>query len=125
MAKKVLITGAGGFIGGFLAAEALNRGYETWAAVRATTSRKFLDDDRIHFIELDFTDEQALHNTLAQHVAEHGAWDYVVHNMGVTKATNYLDFERVNYGYLRLMAETLRDIDAVPAVSVSWGPATR
>ena len=116
MAKKVLITGAGGFIGGFLVAEALNRGFETWAAVRATTSRKFLDDDRIHFIELDFTDEQALHNTLAQHVAEHGAWDYVVHNMGVTKATNYLDFERVNYGYLRLMAETLRDIDAVPAV---------
>ena len=116
MDKRVLITGAGGFIGGFLVGEALSRGYETWAAVRATTSRKFLTDERIHFIELDFTDEQALHDTLAAHVAEHGAWHYVVHNMGVTKATNYLDFERVNYGYLRLMAETLRDIDAVPEV---------
>lgn len=116
MDKRVLITGAGGFIGGFLVGEALSRGYETWAAVRATTSRKFLTDKRIHFIELNFTDEQALHDTLAAHVAEHGAWHYVVHNMGVTKATNYLDFERVNYGYLRLMAETLRDIDAVPEV---------
>ena len=116
MDKKVLITGAGGFIGGFLVAEALSRGYETWAAVRATTNRKFLTDERIHFIELDFTDEQALHDVLAAHVAEHGRWDYVVHNLGLTKATNYLDFERVNYSYLRLLAETLRDIDAVPEV---------
>ena len=28
--KKILITGASGFIGGFLVKEALNRGYETW-----------------------------------------------------------------------------------------------
>lgn len=116
MSKKVLITGAGGFIGGFLVAEALERGYETWAAVRATTSRQFLNDERIRFIELDFTDEQALHDTLATHVAEHGRWQHVVHNLGLTKATNYLDFERVNYGYMQLLAQTLRQIDAVPDV---------
>ena len=28
---KILITGASGFIGGFLVKEALRRGYETWA----------------------------------------------------------------------------------------------
>ena len=72
MAKKILITGAGGFIGGFMVAEALKRGYETWAAVRATTSRVFLQDERIHFIELDFTDGDALAQTIGQHVAEHG-----------------------------------------------------
>lgn len=114
--KRILITGAGGFIGGFLVAEALARGYETWAAVRATTNRNFLTDERIHFIELDFTDEQLLRDTLEAHMQEHGAWDYVVHNMGVTKATNYLDFERVNYGYMSLLASTLRDLDAVPRV---------
>ena len=32
--KKILITGASGFIGGFLVKEALERGYETWAGVR-------------------------------------------------------------------------------------------
>ena len=53
------MTGAGGFIGGFIVAEALKRGYETWAAVRRTTNREFLQDERIHFIELDFTDELA------------------------------------------------------------------
>gem|GEM_PF-6406912 len=28
--RKILITGASGFIGGFLVEEALRRGYETW-----------------------------------------------------------------------------------------------
>jgi len=55
MSKSILITGAGGFIGGFLVEEALKRGYDTWAAVRATTSREFLKDERIHFIELNYS----------------------------------------------------------------------
>ena len=112
--KKILITGAGGFIGGYLVAEALERGYETWAAVRSTTSREFLTDERIHFIELDFTDEQKLTATLRTHVEKCGAWDYVVHNLGATKCTNYLDFERINYGYLRALVEALRAINAIP-----------
>ena len=65
MAKKILITGAGGFIGGFMVAEALKRGYETWAAVRATTSREFLKDERIHFIELDYSNSDTLRTQLS------------------------------------------------------------
>ena len=49
---KILITGASGFIGSFIAEEALNRGMETWVAVRATSSRRYLKDSRLHFIEL-------------------------------------------------------------------------
>ncbi|MBR1803416.1 MAG: NAD(P)-dependent oxidoreductase [Muribaculaceae bacterium] len=112
--KKILITGAGGFIGGYLVAEALKRGYETWAAVRSTTSREFLQDERIHFIELDFTDEERLTATLRDHVQQHGRWDHVVHNLGATKCTNYLDFERINHGYLRALVEALREIQAIP-----------
>ncbi len=116
MTKKILITGAGGFIGGFIVQEAINRGYETWAAVRKSTNRKFLADERIHFIELDFTDADALRSTLQQHVAEHGKWHYVVHNLGATKATNYIDFENINYYYMKLLVDTLKDIEAVPEV---------
>ena len=109
MAKKILITGAGGFIGGFIVEEALRRGYETWAAVRKTTNREFLQDSRIHFIELDFTDGQALKAALQQAIAESGGkWHYVVHNLGATKAANYIDFERINYGYMRLLVEPLK-----------------
>lgn len=114
--KKILITGAGGFIGGFMVAEALERGHEVWAAVRATTSRRFLTDARIHFIELDFTDPDALEATLASHVAAHGPWHYVVHNLGATKCNNFADFNTINCGYLRLLTDTLRHIGAVPEV---------
>lgn len=113
---KILITGAGGFIGGHLVTEALERGHEVWAAVRATTSREFLSDERIHFIVLDFTSDEALERVLGEHISTHGPWDYVVHNLGATKAANYLDFERVNYGYMRLLVDTLRGLNALPRV---------
>ena len=114
--KSILITGAGGFIGGFLVEEALKRGYDTWAAVRSTTSREFLQDKRIRFIELDYTDPTRLEEILRDHAAQWGKWDYIVHNLGVTKSTNYLDFERVNHGYLRALVDALRATGLTPDV---------
>jgi len=114
--KSVLITGAGGFIGGFLVEEALRRGHDVWAAVRSTTSREFLQDERIHFIELDYEDSDKLEETLRTHASECGRWDYIVHNLGVTKSTNYLDFERVNYGYLRTLVDALEATETTPDV---------
>ena len=52
---KILITGASGFIGSFIVEEALKQGMETWAAVRRSSSRQYLQDGRIHFIELDLS----------------------------------------------------------------------
>jgi len=116
MKKNILITGAGGFIGGFLVEEALKRGYETWAAVRSTTSREFLTDERIHFIQLDYSDQEKLEQTLREHLQQHGRWDCIVHNLGVTKSTNYLDFEQVNYGFLRNLVDALQDTGMTPDV---------
>ena len=53
--SKILITGASGFIGSFIVEEALERGLEVYAAVRKTTNRKYLTDQRIHFIELNLS----------------------------------------------------------------------
>ena len=47
---KILITGASGFIGSFIVEEALKRGFETWAAVRKSSSKAYLQDERINFI---------------------------------------------------------------------------
>lgn len=93
---KILITGASGFIGGFLVQEALNRGYETWAGIRASSSREHLQDDRIHFIDLKYEDPLALFNQLADYAFENGAWDYIIHNAGLTKALDKKDFFRIN-----------------------------
>lgn len=89
---KILITGASGFIGSFIVEEALRRGLETWAAIRPTSSRTYLTDPRIHFIELDFRSEERLTEQLSGH-----QFDYVVHAAGATKCLNPDDFYRINY----------------------------
>ena len=88
---KILITGASGFIGSFIVEEALRRGFETWAAVRGTSSRQFLTDNRIHFIELDFSSETQMTEQLRGL-----QFDYVVHAAGVTKCLDKADFHRIN-----------------------------
>ncbi|MDE6378748.1 MAG: NAD(P)-dependent oxidoreductase [Duncaniella sp.] len=107
--KTVLIVGAGGFIGGFIAAEALRRGYETWAGVRESTSRRYLTDPRLKFITLDYDNPERLREQLDGH-----RWDYIVYNLGATKCVNFLDFNRINYVYLRDFTETLIEVGAVP-----------
>lgn len=95
-ADKILITGASGFIGGFLVEEALKRGYEVWAGVRAHSSRQHLQDERIRFIDLDYAHEQALDKQLEAFAQEHGGWRYVIHNAGLTKTTDKALFYEVN-----------------------------
>ena len=62
--KTILIIGAGGFIGGFIAREALNRGYQVWVAVRESTSRRYLDDPRLNFVVLDYDNSDLMGATL-------------------------------------------------------------
>ncbi len=88
---NILITGASGFIGSFIVEEALHRGFDVWAAVRGTSSRRYLQDPRIHFIELDLSSYDVLCGQLASH-----KFDYVVHAAGVTKCLHAADFGRVN-----------------------------
>lgn len=89
--KKILITGASGFIGSFIVQYALEKGLETWAAVRHTSSKRYLQDSRIHFIELDLSSQKQLEKALAGH-----QFDYVVHAAGLTKALRKDDFFSVN-----------------------------
>ena len=88
---KILITGASGFIGSFIVEEALRRGFETWAAVRGSSSRQFLTDNRINFIELNLSSEELLTEQLRGL-----QFDYVVHAAGVTKCLDKQDFHRIN-----------------------------
>lgn len=108
------MVGAGGFAGGFMVSEGLRRGYEVWAGVRATTSRKWLDDERIRFLELDFDKPHGWAECLRAALPEGEKWDYIVYNLGATKVVRYLDFNRINYEYLRDFTNALKLAGMVP-----------
>ena len=102
---KILITGASGFIGSFIVEEALKRGFETWAAVRGSSKKDFLQDERIHFIELNLSSQEQLEDQLKDHV-----FDYVVHAAGVTKCLNTADFRRINTEGTKNLVRALQNL---------------
>ena len=112
--KQILITGASGFIGSFLVEEALRRNWRVWAGIRKTSSREYLQDERISFIDLNYSDKDKLKQQIENHRDNFGKWDYVIHNAGVTKCLNPEDFEKVNYRFTRNLIEALQETGATP-----------
>lgn len=108
------MVGAGGFAGGFIVAEGLRRGYEVWAGVRESTSRQWLADPRIKFLNLDFSRPESLAAALSTALPAGEKWDYIVYNLGATKVTRYADFSRINYDYLRHFTTALKSAEMVP-----------
>jgi nucleoside-diphosphate-sugar epimerase len=102
---KILITGASGFIGSFIVEEALRRGFDTWAAVRKSSSKEYLKDERINFIELNLSSLEQLTEQLRPH-----QFDYVVHAAGVTKCLNKRDFSRINTEGTIHLVEALQEL---------------
>ena len=102
---KILITGASGFIGSFIVEEALKRGFETWAAMRKSSSKAYLQDERIKFIELNLNSKEQLVEQLRGK-----DFDYVVHAAGVTKCLNKADFHRINTEGTKNLVEALIEL---------------
>ena len=109
-----MITGASGFIGGFLVKEALQRGYDVWAGIRQDSSHENLQDERIRFIHLKYDDKDALIAQLCEVAATWGKWHYVVHNAGITKTLHACEFYKVNVDYMHRLIEALATAGCKP-----------
>ena len=111
---KILVTGASGFIGSFIVEKGLTEGHVIWAGMRATSSRNYLQDSRIRFVELDMEHPEILRPQLAACKAEFGGWDVIVHAAGATKCIRREDFFRTNTEGTRHFVDALRELDMAP-----------
>lgn len=121
--KKILITGASGFVGSWLVEEALSRDLEVYAGIRHSSSKQFLRDSRLKFAELNFEDKAGLREVLQAH-----RFDYIIHNAGLVNAVKLNDFWRVNFQYVTHLTEALENLIPKKFTFISslaaYGPAS-
>ncbi|MBQ0056110.1 MAG: NAD(P)-dependent oxidoreductase [Bacteroidales bacterium] len=103
---KILVTGASGFVGSHVVHLALKLGHEVWAAVRKTSSRQWLTDPGIRFV--DFQEISEITDT----------FDAVIWCAGITKALKDEEFETVNYFQMRKCVEAMRQSGHLPRIFV-------
>ena len=107
--KKILITGASGFIGSFIVEDALKKDLIVYAGIRESSSKKYLQDNRINFINLDFSDKDGLIK-----IIKDNKFDYIVHNAGLTKAKKKDDFDIVNFQYTKNFIDAIVASGSIP-----------
>ncbi|MEO1627730.1 MAG: NAD(P)-dependent oxidoreductase, partial [Bacteroidota bacterium] len=121
--KKVLVTGASGFVGGFLVEECLKRGLEVFAAVRPSSDLTYLQDQRIQCLQVNLADVEAMTALFRQH-----QFDYFIHNAGLTKGSREAMF-KVNTqlcdNILKALQEGIPDLKKFVFISslAAYGPA--
>src|SRR5689334_8065859 len=94
MKKKVLITGASGFIGFHLIEAALKRGLAVCAAVRPGSAIDHLKSYDLEYCELDYTNEALLTEQLTA-----TGCDYIIHAAGATRAGSQEAYNTINATY--------------------------
>ncbi|MCF6183069.1 MAG: NAD(P)-dependent oxidoreductase [Bacteroidales bacterium] len=108
--KKILITGASGFIGGFLVEEALKNNYTVYAGIRETSNLQYLQDKRINFFKANLSSKESIKENLLKV----GKFDYIIHNAGATKTCDKKMFNRVNFEFTKNFIEVLYETNNIP-----------
>ncbi|RLD54388.1 MAG: NAD(P)-dependent oxidoreductase [Bacteroidetes bacterium] len=108
--KKVLITGASGFIGSFLVEEALKEGYDVYAGIRESSNLRYLTNPKINYVYIDFSNKESLKKQLVKI----DKFDFIIHCAGVTKTCNKKLFDIVNYQYTKNLIDALLETSKVP-----------
>jgi nucleoside-diphosphate-sugar epimerase len=89
--KKVLITGATGFIGGYITKAAVDRGWQVYTGVRKNSNLDYIKDLNVEFVELNLNDTSSLEGMLMELNP-----DIVIHNAGLTKSNTQEELNFVN-----------------------------
>ena len=87
---KVLLTGANGFVGSFLAAALLQKGYDVYCFVRSTSNLRWIADLDLNFIYGSLLDKKSIKTAIKDK-------NYIFHLAGITKTNNAEDYNTGNY----------------------------
>ena len=124
MKKKLLITGASGFLGYHLIEAALLQEYEVYAGVRKSSNTVHLDKNRVTVIEIDMADINCIKSILEQH-----GINYIIHAAALTSAKTESTYNFSNAILTRNLAiaaaEALTDIQKFVFISslAALGPS--
>lgn len=94
--KKLLITGASGFVGSHLTEAAKAQGYHIYSLVRRSSDTSLLQKLDIQLLEADLTDLPTLEQVFKKLQNQGVQFDQVVHAAAVTNAPDWETFEKVN-----------------------------
>jgi nucleoside-diphosphate-sugar epimerase len=108
--KKILITGSTGFIGSFLVEEAIRRGYEVYAGMRATSNKQFLPSQGVTLFQMDFSDADKLKKVMK----EGPHFDFIIHNAGLTKTPKQSEYYSVNSQNTKKFVDAIRESGKKP-----------
>ena len=104
--KRVLVTGAGGFIGRYLQEEGHRRGHEVYGSYRNKHEESFLEGGTKGFY-LEFSEREALIERLKEFAAKTGGFEYVIHCAGVTKPDRIEEFYIGNVEFTEFFIQAL------------------
>jgi len=99
MKKKVLITGASGFVGSHLVEAAVKEDFDVFAAIRSSSNIKHLASLPVTWVTLSMSDVKQLTAELAEQ-----QYNFIIHCAGSTKAKTESDYNYVNAELSRNLA---------------------
>jgi nucleoside-diphosphate-sugar epimerase len=106
MKKRVLITGAGGFIGGFLQKEGLQRQHDVYGSYRSPAEEELLRGGTKKFF-LEFSERDKLYQRLEKFAKDTGGFEYVIHCAGVTRPDKIEEFYKGNVEFTEFFIDAL------------------
>jgi len=106
MRKKVLITGASGFVGYHLVAAAVNAGMNVHAAVRSSSKTEQLQQFNVRYVTPEYTNHDSLVKLLEQN-----QYNYIIHAAGATRAGSADEYNTINAEYTRNLIRAAKQAD--------------
>jgi nucleoside-diphosphate-sugar epimerase len=120
--KCVFLTGATGFVGGFIVEELLAKGYKVIVPTRKSSNLEYLTLDKITTVDISLDDVAGLHDIFLKYKV-----DYVINNAGLTRHKDEDLLNLVNAHYPKCIAEASNKANIKKIVHISslaaYGPA--